>query len=144
MELELGKLSRNNFESTAYPPCLLILLGPPVMDPIPVGKKRENESFAWHRVDSDRLIAKLSIGRGRSRSRSRRPMRMMSEQSLALRSLPGAMVRSSLDLGIEDLWSDLHDVHQPDFDCDFDLDFGSVTRHFCFSSLCGSARRGAC
>lgn len=89
MELELGKLSRNNFKSTAYPPCLLILLGPPVMDPVPVGKKRENESFAWHRVDSDRLIAKLSIGRGRSRSRSRRPMRMMSEQSLALRSLPG-------------------------------------------------------
>lgn len=72
----------------------------------PVGKKGENESFAWHRVDSDRLIAKLSIGRGRSRSRGRRPMRMMSEQSLALRSLPGndgAMVRSSLDLGIEDL-----------------------------------------
>lgn len=67
----------------------MILLGPPVMDPVPVGKKRENESFAWHRVDSDRLIAKLSIGRGRSRSRSRRPMRMMSEQSLALRSLPG-------------------------------------------------------
>lgn len=67
----------------------MILLGPPVMDPIPVGKKRENESFAWHRVDSDRLIAKLSIGRGRSRRRSRRPMRMMSEQSLALRSLPG-------------------------------------------------------
>lgn len=91
MELELGKLSRNNSKSTAYPPWLLILLGPPVMDPVPVGKKRENESFAWHRVDSDRLIAKLSIGRGRSRSRrrSRRPMRMMSEQSLALRSLPG-------------------------------------------------------
>lgn len=89
MELELGKLSRNNSKSTAYPPWLLILLGPPVMDPVPVGKKRENESFAWHRVDSDRLIAKLNIGRGRSRSRSRRPMRMMSEQSLALRSLPG-------------------------------------------------------
>lgn len=54
-------------------------------------------------------------------------------------------VRSSLDLQIEDLWSDLDDVHQLNADADADTDFDFEFEFELDSSLLLSQlRRGAC